>query len=250
MEEERNQNEMARDVIEMQADDLLVAGAVLILIGTTLTALGITRVLVTRSPQGAEGVVIGNGVESVGNVLQVLGKEKQYLIEPIEPRKSGIVGSWLQAIGNSGAAVVVQEGLGVGLFSFEDRESTEEETPESELEEEELKKLLGLYAIFNGIQAVGAFVEGDAISRLPPFPTQPIEVTGDYLTSIGAFLDAAGALQSLAEEELAGVILEFIGSWVQVGGASMGLYSLSTEGARHKKEFDEKYRYSYRRYTT
>ena len=256
MREEQNQNEMIMDLIEIQADDFLIAGAVLIAIGTTFSALGITNVFLTRSQQGAEGVVIGKGIESVGNVFQVVGKEKQYSIEQIEPRFSGIIGSSLQAIGNAGSAVVVQEGLKVGLFSFsetrdeEENKKEEKQSEESVLEEEALRRIIGLYAVLNAIQGSGAFIEGYSISRLPPFATQQIEATGDYLTSLGAFIEATGLTLELAEKELEGVLLEVIGAWIQVGAASLGLYALTTEGALHQQEFDEKYRYSYRRYTT
>ena len=281
MEEERNQNEMIRDLIELQADDLLVGGAVLITIGTIITALGISRVFITRSPQGAEGMVIGNGIESVGNVFQVLGKEKLYSIEPIEPRKTGILGSWLQAIGNAGNAVAVQEGINLYRFTFTDEGSRNaanqegDETgtdtlqaesanalaneastdpkvqsiPEQEEVEDALKRTIGFDAVSSGIQGVGAYLEGNSTSRLPPFPTQGIEATGDYITTIGAFLEASGAVLAIHDQELKGVLLQLIGSWVQVGGSSLGLYALTTEASLHKQKNEEKYRYSYSQYT-
>ena len=272
------EQEEKKDYIELQADDLLVGGAVLITIGTIITALSISRIFITRSPQGAEGLIIGNGIESVGNVFQVLGKEKLYSIEPIEPRKTGILGSWLQAIGNAGNAVAVQEGINLYRFTFTDEGSRNaanqegggnrtnfrqaevanevntaqgmQSTAEQEGVEEALKRSIGFDAISSGIQGVGAYLEGSSTARLPAFPTQSIEVTGDFLTTIGAFLEASGAVLAIQDQELKGVLLQTIGSWVQVGGSSLGLYALTTERALHQQEFDEKYRYSYRQYTT
>lgn len=272
------EQEEKKDYIELQADDLLVGGAVLITIGTIITALSISRIFITRSPQGAEGLVIGNGIESVGNVFQVLGKEKLYSIEPIEPRKTGILGSWLQAIGNAGNAVAVQEGINLYRFTFTDEGSRNaanqegggnrtnsrqaeaanevntaqgmQSTAEQEGVEEALKRSIGFDAISSGIQGVGAYLEGSSTARLPAFPTQSIEVTGDFLTTIGAFLEASGAVLAIQDQELKGVLLQTIGSWVQVGGSSLGLYALTTERALHQQEFEEKYRYSYRRFTT
>ena len=268
---QQEQDEKIRDFVELQADELLVGGAVLISIGTIITALSLTRVFITRSPQGAEGLVIGNSIESVGNVLQVLGKERLYSIEPIEPRRTGILGSWLQAIGNAGNAIAIQEGIILYRFTFTDEGSrnatnqegnetdiengttTEQEvqsTPQQEGVEEALKRTIGFDAVSSGIQGVGAYLEGSSILRVPAFPTQGIEATGDYLTAFGAFLEASGAVLAIHDQELKGVLLQMIGSWIEVAASSLGLYALTTEASLHKQKNDEKYRYSYSRYTT
>ena len=277
---QQEQDEKIRDFVELQADDFLVGGAVLISIGTIITALSLTRVFITRSPQGAEGLVIGNGIESVGNVFQVLGKEKLYSIEPIEPRRTGILGSWLQAIGNAGNALAIQEGIILYRFTFTDEGSrndtttntamamnaqqdesastiengstTEQEvqsTPQQEGVEEELKRSIGFDAVSSGIQGVGAYLEGSSTLRLPAFPTQGIEATGDYLTTFGAFLEASGAVLAIHDQELKGVLLQLIGSWIEVAASSLGLYAYTTEASLHKQKNEEKYRYSYSRYT-
>ncbi|MBD3109133.1 hypothetical protein IEO70_12320 [Bacillus sp. AGMB 02131] len=75
MRQERSQEELLQDLIEIEVDDGLIAGAVLILIGAILNAIGITQVLLTKSPRGAEGVIIGNGVASIGNVMQAVARK-------------------------------------------------------------------------------------------------------------------------------------------------------------------------------
>lgn len=257
MAEERNQEELMKDISELQADELLITGAILVLIGSLTTALSITNIFLTRSQQGGEGVVLGHGIESIGNTFHVAGKEKQLSYEPIEPRFTGMIGSATQALANMGIAVTIQKGLSVGLFNMSDMEDmngeengTNGRAGESAVDEEQLRRILILYAILSVIQSFGAYTEGYSISRVPLFETQQLEASGDYITALGAAIEVGAISLELQEAELLGIFLAVIASWVQFVGSSIGFYSLTTQGALNQREFDEKYRYSYSRYTT
>lgn len=258
MAEERNQEEMMKDIIELQADELLITGAILVLIGSLTSALSITNIFLTRSQQGGEGFALGHGIESIGNTFHVAGKEKQLSIEPIEPRFTGMLGSATQALANMGIAVTVQKGLSIGLFDLSDMDDMDGEengmnggqAGESELKEEQLRRILILYAILSAIQSFGAYTEGYSILRVPPFETQQLEATGDYITALGAAIEIGAISLELQEQELLGIFITVIASWIQFIGSSIGFYSITTQGTLNQQEFDEKYRYSYSRYTT
>ena len=256
MRQERSQEELLQDLIEIEADDGLIAGAFLVLIGAILNAIGITQVLLTKSPRGAEGVIIGNGVASIGNVMQAVAKEELYFSKKLKGHHSGMIGSLTQAVGNAGTAVVVSEGLDFGLFSFSYTRSQEQRTVNTDAEESEasrerseiLRRITEVYALTDFIQGVGAYIEGNSILSLPPYETQQMKATGDYITAIGSFIQAFGLFLALSDEskEIENAVLQVIGSWIQVIGSSQGISATGTQSVLHT----QKYRYSYRRHTT
>ena len=286
---EHTDEELLKDLIEVEASDLFVAGAVLITIGTIITALSLTEVYLTRSPQGAWGIVVGNGIESVGNVVQYMGNEKEYSLEPSGPIRTEMTGNLLQAIGNAGNAFFVAEGINLYRYTFTDsgsraamnQENTggqfrntasqqpstatatgtnmqtaegttgtaaetaeEETTPEEEAIESKLKFSIAMDGLSSAIQSLGAFLEAKGTTRQEPYPEQGIKATSEYITGIGAFIEAIGSLLAVNEQELQGTKLQVIGAWTQVGAAGLDVYASTSFSASKRREFEEN-RYTY-----
>ncbi|WP_050615655.1 DUF6944 family repetitive protein [Bacillus testis] len=257
---ENNQEELLKNFIETQGEDIILSGSVIITIGTIIAALALTEVFITRSPQGAEGIVIGSGIESIGNVIQALGSQQLYAVEPSDAQAKIIKGDWLQAIGNAGTAIAVQEGIILYRYTFTDQGSRRdraqmgeiptEETPGQSVAQEQgvdeaLKLTIAFDALSSAIQGTGAFISAQGISQLPPSPIQRDEGLASTLVGIGAFIEAYGAILALEEEELKGVLSQVIGAWIQVGASLIELNALT---AKKSIQTIEKNAHSYGQY--
>ncbi|MFF2752462.1 DUF6944 family repetitive protein [Psychrobacillus sp. NPDC058041] len=185
-------------------DELIYSGAWLILIGAIISALGVTREATTESLMGAKLVGQGNAIGAFGNTLQALGNTELFQEDKEQFRNDIIIGCWLQAAGNSTNTV-----------------ATEIEINTSEEEGHRLNVVgsgvLGLGAAY---EAVGA-AEGNS-------PTKNLEVTGNSLIALGAFLDAAGNVFLLKKLETLGDRLALIGGWTQVAGASVNVIAITS----------------------
>ncbi|WP_163102354.1 DUF6944 family repetitive protein [Peribacillus alkalitolerans] len=179
-----------------KGEDLILAGAIIVAIGTILTAVGQTKETIFKDRNGLSLVSKGNGVEAFGNVLQAIGRSKSD-----NPEKIGIKGSWIQAVGNSTNSLASETELN-------------DSGPES----------IRINALGSGVQALGAKLEAIAVGENEKKQLKNLEVTGLELISIGAFLDAIGNLFLLRQLDEKGDFISLIGSWTQVIGASIGVF--------------------------
>ncbi|MGN1401494.1 MAG: DUF6944 family repetitive protein [Bacillus sp. (in: firmicutes)] len=216
----------------LQGSERTFTGVVLLLVGSILNALGLTNVYVTRSPAGAEGIIVGNALESLGNTYVAIGTQDRN-IETEDIERTIIAGDWLQALGNAGNVIFASEGVRLFRYSFSDQGSREErvrlgEIPLEELNERSLPQRFGTDQILkriavadtisNGLQGTGSLVVAEAVSRLPAFCGQQDEVIGNLFVGLGGFIQAAGGLVALNQSELRGVLIQTIGAWLQVAG--------------------------------
>jgi hypothetical protein len=86
------------------AEELLVAGAVVVLLGTLSTAFGQTNFTLTSLEDWRRFIVKGNGIEAFGNSLQAIARDQEDEDRGVE-QTQGITGSWLQAGGNAANAL-------------------------------------------------------------------------------------------------------------------------------------------------
>jgi len=191
-------------VVKKHGEELIYSGAWVIAIGTVIAAVGQTKETATGSLKGARLVTQGNVVGALGNSLQALGYTDLFMEDKEQFRVDDIIGAWLQTGGNSTIAV-----------------ATEMKIHGSEEEGARINAVgsgvLGLGAVY---EAIGA-AEGNS-------PTKNLEVTGNSLIALGAFLDSAGNISSLNKLEASAEILELIGIWVQVIGTFTNLIAIKT----------------------
>ena len=243
---------MDKDIIdkfaENDAHELLLAGTWIATAGNVISASGETKRFITRDILAREGVVVGNGVEAFGNVLQGIGRGKIYDLTRTEATLLGTIGCWLQAIGNTTNAVATQESLDGELLE-EAAEEIQQEGNESgrngyviseiineEIEEGQQLQDEGerLDAFGSSVQSFGAALEAYGVALEKPYPTQDLEMTANILIGLGSAIEAIGNVAFLQGDEERADLLKLVGIWIEVIGAAMEVYSvtieLSTEG--------------------
>ncbi|MFE7064103.1 DUF6944 family repetitive protein [Sutcliffiella sp. NPDC057660] len=185
--------------MDTNAEELLVAGAVVVLAGTLSTAYGQTNFTVTSKEDWKRFIIKGNGIEAFGNSLQAIARDKESL-KAGESQTQGITGSWLQAGGNATNAIATS-------FEFN-----------GELTEGRKLNIFG-----SGIQSFGAAFEAKAILELME---NDLEGLGYSAISLGALLDSSGMLFVLKGSEQWGNYILMIGCWIQVIGAILVVLGL------------------------
>jgi hypothetical protein len=182
------------DVVQKSGEELLYFGAWVIAIGAAVAAVGQTQETATESSKGERLVSQGNVIGAFGNSLQALGFTELFLEEKELFLIDSIIGAWLQTGGNSTISVATELKI----------QGSEEEGAK-------------INAVGSGVLGLGAAYEalGAAAGKSP---TKNLEVTGNSLIALGAFLDSAGNLSSLNKMERQAEILELIGIWIQVIG--------------------------------
>ncbi|UTR09027.1 hypothetical protein MM300_13955 [Evansella sp. LMS18] len=154
--------------------------------GATLGAIGETRLIAGEDDFAHILVILGNGNQSLGNVIQGLVEREDV---------NAWLGNWLQAGGNASISAT-----------------------EYELLKGRLDETTGIYNKIYGdvTQSVGAFLA--ALGRLDD---QPKRVIGNVIQSLGAALGAIGSLYVLNNEELKGQQLQAVGGWLQSIGTAL-----------------------------
>ncbi|MGE8079995.1 DUF6944 family repetitive protein [Peribacillus loiseleuriae] len=205
--------------IVKQGEDLIITGAGFLVAGTIISAIGATNVIITGTDNGLELVARGNAVEGFGNVLQAIGRTKVYEIEGREEEILSIVGCWFQAGGNFTNTVANEVIL----------EGTEEEEG------------LRVNALGSGVQSVGASLEavGAPVDR-------PLESTGNWVIALGSSIDSIANLFTLQDKKKKGDALAVIGSYLEVVGALIELYALTSLREESPPETEDN-RYQYPR---
>ncbi|WP_391208512.1 DUF6944 family repetitive protein [Psychrobacillus sp. L4] len=189
--------------MKKHGEELIYAGAWVLVIGTTISALGQTKEIAVGNPNGAKWVAQGNAIQAIGNGLQGLGNIELFLEEKEPFQMDGIIGAWLQVGGNITDVVATD---------IEIHTSKEDG--------------LRLNAVGSGVQGLGAVYEAvGAAAGISP--TKNLEVTGNSLFALGAFLDATGSVFVLNKMDTSGGSLSLIGSWVQVVGAYVEVIALT-----------------------
>ncbi|AZB42743.1 hypothetical protein CEF21_10810 [Bacillus sp. FJAT-42376] len=177
---------------------LEITGAWIQSIGTAIAAAGETLVAGKESEYelGEKLVVIGNGVEATGNALQAIA------LSTLGTRPFSVLGSWLQAAGNSTNTVA-----GILLLRGEETAG------------------LKLDILGDSIQSAGAAIEANFVDERLPF-AEAI-VIGEYLLSLGAALEAIGAAYLLQKKKEKGNALQAFGSYLEYAGATLVAASLT-----------------------
>ncbi|MGD6831158.1 DUF6944 family repetitive protein [Sutcliffiella halmapala] len=185
--------------MDTNAEELLVAGAVVVLAGTLFTAYGQTNFTVTSMEDWKRFIIKGNGIEAFGNSLQAIARDRQS-VQGGEEKTQGITGSWLQAGGNATNATATYLEL------------------DGELTEGQKLNVFG-----SGIQSFGAALEANATLVLME---NDLEGLGYGAISLGALLDSIGTLFALKGSEQRGNHILMIASWIQVIGAILVILGL------------------------
>ncbi|WP_096201828.1 DUF6944 family repetitive protein [Bacillus sp. FJAT-45350] len=164
----------------MNFEQLDVSGSWLDAIGQILSSIGETRNLVGLDDDLVYEIIkIGEGLQAFGNALQAIDEE-----EPIAE-----IGDWIEAAGAATASIAAAR----------------------QLEEESIDNVR-LEALGDSLQALGpvlaSLVEEDR--RL---------LVSYFLQSIGAGLEAIGAVSEIHGKEGKGDILSTVGSWTQTSGS-------------------------------
>ncbi len=184
-------------------EELIIAGAILLVVGTVIAAVGQTRESIYNEESGRVLVIQGNGVEAVANTLQAIGRTKQFEKERFQPDLYTIIGCWIQAAGNTTNAVAT---------TLEIQGNEEEGTP--------------LNALGSGVQSVGAGFEAVGLSARPTRRGR-VEVLGNEFIAVGSAIESSGHISRINEQETTGKILLFVGSWAIVVGALLELYGFT-----------------------
>jgi hypothetical protein len=181
--------------------ELLLTGTGFLVAGTFFSAVGATKVFVTREDEGLALVVKGNTIEGIGNSLQAIAREKLLKNqEANEKELLAIIGCWFQAGGNAGNAIANELIL----------KGTEE------------KAGLQLNAISSGIQAVGGSFEAYGVQD-----EGKAVVLGAILISLGSLIDAISNLYILQEKEDTGNSLAVAGTYIEFAGALIAFAALT-----------------------
>jgi hypothetical protein len=186
--------------LDTYAEELLIAGAVVVLAGTLSTAYGQTNFTVTSKEDWKRFIIKGNGIEALGNSLQAIARDMES-VQGGEGETQGITGSWLQAGGNAANAVATNFELA------------------GELTEGRKLNVFG-----SGIQSVGAALEANATFKLLE---NDLEGLGYSAISFGAILDSIGMLFVLKGSEQRGNHILMIACWIQVIGAILVVLGLA-----------------------
>lgn len=185
--------------MDTYAEELLIAGAVVVLAGTLSTAYGQTNFTVTTKENWKRFIIKGNVIEAFGNSLQAIARDKE-TVQGEEGQTQGITGSWLQAGGNATNAVATSFELAGALTEG---------------------RKLNIFG--SGIQSVGAALEANAIFELME---NDLEGHGYSAISLGALLDSIGMLFVLKGSEQRGNHILMIACWIQVIGAILVVLGL------------------------
>lgn len=243
-----------KKLLEQQGEDLLLAGAWFLVIGTTISAAGQTRLVATGDINGKESTVIGNSVEAFGNALQGVGRGKINTADPSIPGKIAEAGCWVQAGGNTTNAVGIQQEVN-GEVAQENLEEEESITEEEKKELEEFFENVQdngeqINGLGSTVQSSGALLEAYGVAHMKPSISTPYEVVGNTVIAFGSAVDAVGSVFILQDQEETGEWIELAGAYIQVIGSAIGLYGLTIASMVPKEEsgdFDENERYSYKR---
>lgn len=215
------------DTVKQYGEELVYSGAWIVTIGAIISAVGQTNKTFTESQMGADLIAKGNAIEAFGNSLQAIGYTAVFSEERESYLLDVIFGAWLQAAGNVTNTVATNIEINTGD-----------------------EGAIGLNAVGSGIQGLGATYE--AVGAIQGHsPVKSLEVTGNSLFALGAFLDAAGLLFSKKNLNRTGDRLSFIGSWTQVIGGITVVIALKTASEINLTEQQEKqqeYYYPYYNY--
>ncbi|MBS2968769.1 hypothetical protein J9317_08370 [Metabacillus sp. KIGAM252] len=170
---------------------LEITGAWIQSAGTAIAAIGETMVAGEEAGYvtGERLVVIGNGIEATGNSLQAIALSSNVT------RTFSSLGSWLQAAGNTTNAVA---GI-VILYGDE-------------------KAGLKLDILGDSVQSAGAAFEANFVDG--SLPLAGAIITGEYLVSLGAALEAIGAYYILKGKKKHGDAIQAFGSYLQFAGVT------------------------------
>lgn len=230
---------MMNKILEQQGEDLLLAGAWILTIGTVISAAGQTRLVIAGDLSGKESVVIGNSVEAFGNALQGVGRGKINAVDPSLPGKIAEAGCWLQAGGNVTNAVGIQQEIN-GELAEEELEDDQEENEFLESVQDNGEQINALGSV---VQTGGALLEAYGVANMKPSISTPYEVVGNIVIGFGSAVDAIGSVYILQDQEETGEGIELAGAYIQAIGSAIGLYGVTLSSTVPKENETERYSY-------
>ncbi|MFB7141374.1 hypothetical protein ACFCYN_17120 [Gottfriedia sp. NPDC056225] len=203
-------------------EDLVLLGGYFLIFGTLTSAVGVSSKKIVSEDFGRDLFAKGNAIESFGNSLQGIGREKLYKKEGNDERELVMmVGAWSQAAGN------ITNTIATNI----EREGLEEEGHKL--------NLVGsiIQTIGAQLETTGALEEGTFLSN--------IEAYGSELIGLGALIDGTGNAALLNDKAILGDQLLIVGSWVQVFGAILIVYALTNKKRQKEEENHSEHRYGY-----
>lgn len=204
--------------------DLLLLGVGLLVIGTSVSAVGATKVWITNDDSSLILVAHGNEIEGTGNALQALSRQQEMDGNSVEKDLLSITGCWLQFSGNMANSVA-------------NRMIVREERTEG----------LRLNTTGSGVQSVGAYMEaiGEREGHI-------LEREGNFLISLGSSFDAISNIYLLQEKRFIGNLIAAVGSYFELYGSITefrGVYNDRMEKKRgSQEELKGEYSYTYTSY--
>lgn len=186
-------------------EDLLVAGAWILLFGTIIETVGQTAQTFTETDDGKTLVISGNSIEAFGNSLQAIGRTKLIENKATPSEFYSIFGSSLEAVGNTGNAV------GIALEVNGDEEGMTIDTLGS-----------GIQGLGAALEGFGAYLEEDSSFR-------SLSITGNSFISFGSFLNAIGNIYITQDQEDTGELILLIANYIQLVGSTMLVVSITFE---------------------
>ncbi|MDE5415181.1 DUF6944 family repetitive protein [Alkalihalobacterium chitinilyticum] len=173
----------------MSEQYVAVTGSWLDAIGQILSAIGYTLQLQEERDANIRKVVIGEGVQAVGNALQAVVEE-----DPIAR-----TGDWIEAGGAATTSIAVA----------------------LQLEEENLE-YQRLEVVGDSLQSLGPAISASVEDNNELFVAL-------YLQSIGAAIEAIGGLKEIRGLGRLGLQFSAIGNWIQVLGTTLQAVVLTRE---------------------
>ena len=199
--------------MEVYGDLIVVSGAWIQALGAAVASIGDTIVAIKEKGTveeeiGGELYVIGNAIEATGNALQAVGRES--LPENAPEKNLGILGSWLQSVGNITNVVGGSQALS--------------------LDEEEG---LNLDILGDVIQTIGAGFEAKG-SSLSQSPFAKAITKGQTIQTYALTIETIGLFYIKTKRVRLGEQILAVGSYAQTAGSLL-------EAIGYTKEFQLKY---------
>lgn len=208
--------------MEAYSELLEITGGWIQVLGSGISSIGETIIVGEEDSDadivGNKLLIIGNGVEATGNSLQAIGRSKSD--SNGEGRTIDILGTWMQAVGNSAnVASAVLELKG----------------------EEEEEEVVKLDLVGDILQSIGATFEAVS-SCMSDSEFAQLATTGNSLQALGAAIEAIGAIYLLKNKKKQGEQIQALGSYAQTTGATMVALASTKEyevkrGIRNSNKF-------------
>ncbi|MBT2686636.1 hypothetical protein J7I93_00400 [Bacillus sp. ISL-47] len=193
--------------MDFKGEEYLSIGSYFLVIGTLISALGETVQGSDLNDFNKKLIRDGNAVQALGNSLQGFGRIKLTENTEEESHFYGIIGSFIQAGGNTMNSAAV---------------NLEIVNPSA--------SATRINALGSSVQSIGAALEAEGAANREGDYFNNLEVLGSSLISIATMLDSAGILIR-DEMSLHKRLFLATGGWLEFIGASIGAYAINKRDA-------------------